>query len=325
MIDCFDNLIGLRDCGSLEPSSGKYVNDLPAISTEFLQKIANSEQSSFLGVWRSVNELAKPRFLGDLQAAFSKHADYKGEIYKSGGLRIKDGVLLPSLNYRGVLIEVPTNRGICINVTGISFLSLTAITADVVIIDLATDMELYREPFDIVTGMNKLQIDERIYPCLENSEIFIGIDVEGLQLRDSYAFSHFDNDCDCPCNDHGSSNSFIVKDISLSKTDNSQNSGGGVAVGFSVNCDLESIACERIGVFSEAYRYLLGMMLLEEKLNSKRVNIFTYDNEKATNMLIAHFSEEYTNRLMQVVESINLSEFCFSCDNYGAHSVGWAI
>jgi hypothetical protein len=64
MLDCFIGYIGLSYCGGVyeQPDSGIYLNSLPGISIERLDKIAESEQITYLGVWDDIQKSAVAQF-----------------------------------------------------------------------------------------------------------------------------------------------------------------------------------------------------------------------------------------------------------------------
>lgn len=71
---CFIDYIGLSLCaGAYEsPASGIYINSLPGISMESLDKIADQEQINYLGVWDDVQANALPDFKVDIMAEIRK-------------------------------------------------------------------------------------------------------------------------------------------------------------------------------------------------------------------------------------------------------------
>lgn len=76
MLDCLMDYIGLSDCnvhGVYEqPASGIYLNSLPGISIESIDKIANSEQITYKGVWNSLQRSAAAQFRIDVTAELSR-------------------------------------------------------------------------------------------------------------------------------------------------------------------------------------------------------------------------------------------------------------
>lgn len=69
---CLDNYIGLLICGTETSASGMHINSLPGISLESIEKIADSEQISYAGVWRDVQAEAQARFYVDVITEITK-------------------------------------------------------------------------------------------------------------------------------------------------------------------------------------------------------------------------------------------------------------
>ena len=72
---CFIDYIGLSYCerGVYDsPASGIYLNSLPGISIENIDKIADSEQVTYLGVWADVQSFALAQFKLDVMNEVNK-------------------------------------------------------------------------------------------------------------------------------------------------------------------------------------------------------------------------------------------------------------
>jgi hypothetical protein len=74
MLDCLIDYIGFQACGGVyeSPLSGLYINSLPGISLESIDKIADSEQITYWGVWRDAQTEAAIRFKTDFIAEVTK-------------------------------------------------------------------------------------------------------------------------------------------------------------------------------------------------------------------------------------------------------------
>lgn len=85
-MNCLDGYIGLRVCGTKSSASGLFINSLPGISLESVDKIADSEQMTYAGVWRDVQAEAQARFFVDVIDEISKcyqvnpYCDYENII-----------------------------------------------------------------------------------------------------------------------------------------------------------------------------------------------------------------------------------------------------
>lgn len=70
---CLRDYIGLSLCGAYEsPASGVYINSLPGLSIESIEKIADQEQVNYLGVWSDVQDNAIEHFKIDVRSEISK-------------------------------------------------------------------------------------------------------------------------------------------------------------------------------------------------------------------------------------------------------------
>jgi hypothetical protein len=74
MLTCFLGFIGLQNCGGVyeESESGLYINSLPGISLESIDKIADAEQITYKGVWDDVQTEAMVRFKIDFITEVTK-------------------------------------------------------------------------------------------------------------------------------------------------------------------------------------------------------------------------------------------------------------
>lgn len=74
MLTCFIDHIGLSYCEGVynAPASGIYLNSLPGINIESIDKIADSEQITYLGVWDDVQKSAVAQFKLDVISEMTK-------------------------------------------------------------------------------------------------------------------------------------------------------------------------------------------------------------------------------------------------------------
>lgn len=85
-MDCLTGYIGLKVCGTETSESGLFINSLPGISLESVEKIADSEQVTYAGVWRDVQTEAQARFFVDVVDEIGKcyqitpYCDYENII-----------------------------------------------------------------------------------------------------------------------------------------------------------------------------------------------------------------------------------------------------
>lgn len=91
-MDCLLDYIGLKVCGDETPASGLFINSLPGISLESIDKIADSEQVTYRGVWNDVQTEAAARFYIDVVNELTKcyilqpYCDYEDIICDSANM-----------------------------------------------------------------------------------------------------------------------------------------------------------------------------------------------------------------------------------------------
>lgn len=92
-MECLIDYIGIKGCSTNLPASGLYINSLPGISLESMDKIADEEQITYLGMWGDVQSEAAIRFYTDFIEELNKcyqlsaYCDYE-EIICNNKMRL---------------------------------------------------------------------------------------------------------------------------------------------------------------------------------------------------------------------------------------------
>lgn len=72
IVECFTGFIGILGCNTSTPGSGLYINSLPGVTLEMVDKIADAEQVTYLGVWAEVEQRGILRFRTALMAKLNE-------------------------------------------------------------------------------------------------------------------------------------------------------------------------------------------------------------------------------------------------------------
>lgn len=72
ILECYTGLVGILGCPGDEPGSGLYINSLPGVTLEMVDKIADSEQVTYLGVWQEIEKRGIMKFRTALMAGLNK-------------------------------------------------------------------------------------------------------------------------------------------------------------------------------------------------------------------------------------------------------------
>ncbi len=335
MANCFESYIGLKGCNSVAPKSGLYLNSLPGISTELVDKIANADQITFAGVWSDVQTIAKGQILNDIVNGLSENINFHEVAYQTKRprpSRTKENIVA-SADYRGVLIEAPESRYSQIRIKSLFVFSATAGVVALKAWNVWDGSILLTQNVTLVVGLNEIALDLAIDLTYSENSVFIGLDCTTIDtiyfLQQADDFWNFWDD-ECPYIGGYSSQSLRIDAASMAVADlpdyatvTRTSKPLGVWVSAEVLCASELYLCENLHHFKVAIQYLLGWQLLMFKLASPRVNFFTTTKEDVTEKLMSSFKEQYESNIKRTLKVIPVegSGFCFSCEDRDTYSV----
>lgn len=317
---CLDNYIGIKGCSTDLPTSGKYVNSLPGMSTELVDNIANSDQVTYLGVWGDILSTSKQRLYTDVIAGIaSEYTEFKEVIYQSKKLtkftRTQTQAIPAGSYKRGVYIYFPQRKYASLYLNKIYIYSAEAKATTVKGWDLNDDSEVFTKDIELEIGFNSIDVNESFSASWGDLEMFFGIDgdFETIKTREDDYF------CECNVKCIGAveySAATVEGDITYQNV-NRSGTGEGFALGCEVRCSIEEFICENIKSFELAWWMLLGAQTLLYKMASYRINMFTTTNKEATDTLMAKFEKDYAKAIKRALESTPLTDLCFDCgDEY---------
>lgn len=329
-MDCLDNYIGLKNCSTAIPDSGIYVNVLPGINTELVDKIATSEQVNFLGVWENVKQRSFLRLKNDVVMRIQERMDFNDIIFQTKNLMFltpSNPVVNSGAEYRGVYIKIPTTKYAEYYIDILQVYSDAIVTTDVKVFDINDGKELFSLTIDLVEGLNNITIDEYFPLRYGNLELFIGVDASGFNSVETYqeSYNWYDDDFECVSQNsfHGQRNYSLViqpakmllaADALYDNIDRSS-SGFGISLVSQIKCSIDAFVCQNRKQLEQALLYLMGAEILMEKIGSPRLNAFTSTNLENTEYLRLEFEKRYTDNLKRSMKTIPLEGegFCFNC------------
>jgi hypothetical protein len=87
-------------------------------------------------------------------------------------------------------------------------------------------------------------------------------------------------------------------------------------------CDYDALICENLEILTQAWKYKLGIWLLQFRINSNRLNRFTTIDITQAKELLAHYQVEYEKMLSNSVLCMNVSS-CELCCGGNPNMVTW--
>lgn len=304
--------IGIKGCGIDPPDSGMYVNSLQGIEFNNIEQIANADQVTYQGVWDDVTERADARFTLDVLGKYSGFNDrYRlRQITQSVDLgKTTGGTNAPSANQSGVVIELnnPDDQYVCSNmqtfyVQSVQFYCVNSgsFTLTIKDADLGTALDTFT-----VTGVQgwNVKSTDKSYDGVRR--ISITVDTTSLSTTtfdiSSLNLTGLANNIDWWYGNglwfnYGCSGAAQVRgyqtDINYQNPVYGSNTFG-ISCVFSVRCTYNNIVCNNKRYFANAYRLLLGIELMTERIYSSRINRWTTTDAKTADRLRKEFEVQY--------------------------------
>lgn len=327
------NYIGLKNCNLPTPESGDYINELPGMSTELVDKIANSEQINFAGVWADVQKNAFRRFKDDTINLMYDYIKFNSIIYQTRRL-IKSQInqLIPVLRsavYAGVYQMVPESKYAEYYLKGAWVYSSQIVTTTLKVWDVNDGTILYTSSVDLAIGLNYVDIKQIFNLKYRVLEMFIGVDVsnfDSIQTMNDYYY-WYDADMACAAQSAygggGQRGFFQFYPATYDTNTTLQYSniiktgiGRGITVDAEIRCSIDQFLYDNREFLKTALLYLLGAEMLLHKRNSPRLNFYTASNLEQTEEARLTFEGRYRSNLKRALDTIPLTgeSMCFDCE-----------
>lgn len=336
-MECFRNYIGVKGCGQPEPLSGLYINSLPGITLRSIDEIANSEQVTFVNVWKDVQDRALNKFRTNVISGFRKEKKYKIKTISQMvdlGRRIDtvDGQTTALAQYRGFTIELTFSGDIYTLRSSLQsiYVQTLAVYTPVVtsglvvkIFDLDTAEELYTKTIaSTVAGWNSINVfqnfnADRVFVCYDASSV-------DSVLQNILPATSSCGSCVqiiygdyCQGQVYGAYSTDLANPTEIDRDTNSYGMSGVV----SVQCRYDWIVCNNKEHFANALLYLLGAEMMIERLHSETFSQYTTIGIKDAEELQGFFQAEFESQLEAAIGGIDidLSDCCIECQSQVSH------
>ena len=338
--NCLKNYIGILGGSGPAPLSGMYINSLPGITLDSIDKIATTEQSTYTGVWSDVQDRALQKLSLDVALRFQQRYRIKN-VSRSidlGKIIDVNNQSASAAHFRGFSVEikyfnqfniVTSNfQNISVQCLGLYLPALegdeTYSAINVKLFDMETAAVL--DTFTIsapVAGWNNINVN-KVYLA---QRLFIGYDSTSVTSVYQYADPNVNNVFNMALYDlygAGIANGYIRGAELDTLTPNVTDLAGlvyginsfGLSGVFSLVCSYDTFICNNMQSFVYPLWYLLGAEMMIERIFSPRLNRWTTTDKKAANDLLAYYQAEYANNLNQLIDGIDLdtTDFCLECN-----------
>lgn len=336
-MECLIDYIGLDSCtNTTVPESGIYINSLEGIELKQIKDIADDDQQTFLAAWNDVQQRAMNRFNLDVTTMFSKRYKKRNlkELLDIGrNLKVTE-TTAANPHYQGHTIELNrqfetlwvNSNYAAIWISQVSFYAPAAGTFNLKVIDLDSGAILDTIPI-VATAAGLFSAKVNKYFNYKRLAVVINATaVQCVKLDISNRLVMKTNCCGQAYVSGCSFDTTLGAYTSVNYTPG-QNTFG-VSTIFSVVCIWDNLVCEDKNIWLNAWKYCLGIELMNERLFTSRLNRWTTTDLSRAKELKAHYTLMYyggTNEatgdmsegyLTQACDLINLdcSDSCFECN-----------
>jgi hypothetical protein len=330
-MNCLKDYIGILSYGSQEPLSGLFLNQLPGITMEVLDKISDKDQVNFTGVWKDVQMRAWLRLEKDFRAALRNR--YRLSAVKASARLdavATETIIAAAAKYRGLVVDlegmrnqsafssIPRTQGAFLNVY-IDKISVV-LTEDCALL-VVKIFDRHGIELDSFTrtaaeaGTVVIQVSKR-YPV---RQVFIAIDAELVPLYTATIDSATEaSSCEALqaiCM-HAAPTLFPVETSKSTPAVHIKTTHYfGMSLTYGALCDYSSVICSNKEEFMDVWLYLLGVEMLVERMYSTRLNRYTTIDLKAAGELKDYLTVEYEKRLAETIAGLDISneDSCIEC------------
>ncbi len=314
---CLKDYIGLAGCGSTTPLSGLYVNELPGVTLEMIDKLTEADQITYLGVWNDVQKRAAARLANTVNGNFRQRYSLKAirETLYTGNV-LTDKVVPMAAEFRGVEVRIASQSALQSIYVSDLYVYLTAPVANlrVGVADIEHHVPVFTTNIDGKEGWNAIEVKRDF----RTHHLFAGYDatdVDGLQIP---LLEDVDNWCRCMHDTFGSKSEVrgAVYDSNINTIVANTDYTASFVAAMSAHCSYEPFICDNLDVFKTVYWYLLGAELMFERMYTGRLNRFTTVDRQKAEELRKEFTEIANAELETALSGIRLdtADPCLECN-----------
>lgn len=325
---CLKDYIGLRSVTVGAPESGKFINTLPGMPTELADSISVSPEEDTESIWSDVQDRAIMRIESDTVAYLAGKAKLNQVVYSTSRFHKYSNNsenVEATDEYRGVYVIIPESKYVKFRLNSVYvYNNGGSITTTLKIFDVNDGVELHSEAVNLANGLNEIEVNEEFTLRFGVLELFIGVDcssVDTIKTREEF-YNWHDEDYACiTCSSYN--NEFNISPATLPNTEDAIEAnltksivGKGIAINADIICSVEEFICRHKQNFISPYLYLLGVEMMNQKLGSPNLNLWTASNVANTEALMLDWESKYQRYLKNTLDGITLSgeSFCFNCD-----------
>ena len=316
---CLD--VGIRLC---DEQHEHYVDEIVGVSVNLAAELRDNEAQSFSKFFEEKKDTAYKRFITDLQLEFNKTKKFNHIISETpppASSRERE-IMLFEHGYEGYWKTIPYHEFTEFEVKSVYVFAQLAGQIEIKIYDVINGHELHRQISKVHKGVNYVKVNQIIKSSV-TTEFFIAmkpidaslLEVKCEELKDCGCWQE-DFSCDCYTDYICSDTCEVVSCKTMKYKDEKA-----FCIDAVVRCNFEDIVCRYAEYLIEPYKYLVGIFLLKEKLNTYVRNWFSEANVSEVKETTLPEAEMYYRELLTyavgTIYGITKDSICWGCSQNG--------
>ena len=302
MTNPFTPYVGLR--GLTADPMPVWVNDLPGLSTELVAAVGKDDQS-VAETWTRIGNLALEKLISLIESELSKSGQFQHTVASSTiwNPKTAPAIVGPTSRLQGVRITVPYGSYRRVVIDGFYAQLTTAATLPLSVINLATGGVISTQSIAQGAGSQPFTTVKQIAidVPMTGLDLFVGVDLGTATVTELGGSARAMTGCSGAAMTTGSlaTGNFSPAGFEASDTR--------IWFAVEVGHSLAAVVSRYAPDLKWAYGYLIGAMLMTDKLASNRINLYTNTNRQYTEELEGKMMVEVRDRLKPLVRRM-LSE-----------------
>ncbi len=318
MITCLVDYIGLQGISG-EPTSGRYINEMPGIDTDRFDLIRDSEWYDTEAAWDALENRTIKKFESKINQWAVKYYSDRSISQTFVTAQYDNKTTIPtSDNYAGILFNNPYTyvQNVSILIQAVELYADSNVETTIRIFNASTGDLIFSKQAALTGGTINSVIIGQEFPIWKYPHLFICYD---------------ENDVDTIRATKGLVGEYIntqqkristASDIIVSNMETTGNTGQGLILKYNLACTLDNFICNRLSLFEESYMNLLCAEFCQEVVYSDRVSRFTLLDRDAAIALRDEYLEEFESSLNHALDNVSIArtnDYCFECEKLINH------
>lgn len=310
------------------PLSGIFINSLAGITTDMIDKIAENEQHTFVGVWDDVQTIAQTRIVSEITAAMMQKFDVRttGEIVRLNPELPDPVVQYPAADeWRGVRIafrrKTATFEAFYLN--SVWLYAIAPRTAKIRVQNAVGDVLHESVELEFVAGWNEIIVDALFPDDSISITAHAGTGATAdtiLPITERSCFCQTVMQC---CDSKGPTIHGVRINNAGAQIANTGTNVHGIRIDGQMMCDPSAIAFHFRKLFLPAWLFLLGNQICVELLASSTINQHTTVDREQYSELKDHYQVEFEKALQTITAGIRLHDSCCIACKKDVKRVSW--